>query len=135
MKTTLVRRNHIMAALALILLFSFSAQMAFASAGTFGVTVAHNINGRSLGLDKDLPVNITIYKDGSELAKINDFRFGETLSTPLPAGNYKITVEVVGVGILDSMQVGPVDIPAGADVFLNARLSGGKTPVVGVTLR
>jgi hypothetical protein len=135
MKTIPVRLNHILAAIALVLLFSFSAQMALASTGSFDVSVAHNINGRSLGLSKELPVNITIYKDGAELAKINEFRFGDKLSTSLPAGNYKITVEVVGVGILDSMQVGPVDIPEGADLFLNARLGAGKTPVVGVTFR
>lgn len=134
MKNTLVRRNHILASIALVLLFSFSAQVALA-AGTFDVTVAHNINGRSLGLDKDLPVNITIEKDGAFLAEISDFRFGDKLSTSLPAGEYLITVEVVGVGVLDSMTVGPVDIPEGVSLFLNARLSGGKTPIVSVTAR
>lgn len=135
MKNTLVRRNHILAAIALVLLFSFSGQMALANTGMFDVTVAHNINGRSLGLEKDLPVNITIEKDGEELATIYDFRFGDKLSTSLPAGEYKITVEVVGVGVLDSMQVGPVEIPEGVSLFLNARLSGGKTPIVSVTVR
>jgi hypothetical protein len=135
MKATSVRRNHILAAIALVLLFSFSAQMAFASAGTFDVTVAHNINGRSLGLSKDLPVNITIEKDGAELVTISNFRFGDKLSTPLPAGNYLITVVSQEAGPLPSMTVGPVDIPEGVSLFLNARLSGGKTPIVSVTVR
>ena len=135
MKNTLVRRNHILAAIALVLLFSFSGQMALANTGTFDVTVAHNINGRSLGLSKDLPVNITIEKDGEELTTIPDFRFGDKLSTSLPAGEYLITVEVVGLGVLDSMTVGPVEIPEGVSLFLNARLSGGKTPIVSVTVQ
>jgi len=134
MKNTLVRFNHILTAIALVLVFSFSAQVAL-SAGTFDVTVAHNINGRSLGLDKDLPVNITIEKDGAKLTEINDFRFGDKISTSLPAGEYLITVEVVGVGVLDSMTVGPVDIPEGISLFLNARLSGGKTPIVSVVVK
>jgi hypothetical protein len=134
MKNTLVRRNHILATIALVLVLSFSAQVALA-AGTFDVTVAHNINGRSLGLSKDLPVNITIEKDGEFLTEISDFRFGDKISTSLPAGEYLITVEVVGVGVLDSMTVGPVDIPEGASLFLNARLSGGKTPIVSVVVK
>jgi hypothetical protein len=135
MKSTSVRRNHILAAIALVLLFSFSAQIAFASAGTFDVTVAHNINGRSLGLSKDLPVDITIVKDGEVLTVIKSFVFGDKISTPLPAGEYLITVVSQEAGPLPSMTVGPVDIPEGVSLFLNARLSGGKTPIVSVTVQ
>jgi hypothetical protein len=131
MKITSVRRNHVLAAVALVLLFSLSAQIAYAM-GTFNVTVAHKINGRSLGLSKDLPVNITIVKDGEFLAEITDFRFGEKFSTPLPSGEYLITVESVEAGPLPSMTVGPVEIPEGANLFLVARLSADKTPIVSV---
>jgi hypothetical protein len=131
MKITSVRRNHVLAAVALVLLLSFSAQIAFAM-GTFDVTVAHKINGRSLGLSKDLPVNITIVKDGKFLAEISDFRFGDKISTQLPAGEYLITVESVEAGPLPSMTVGPVEIPEGASLFLVARLSADKTPIVSV---
>jgi hypothetical protein len=135
MKTKLALRNHILAALALVLIFSLGAPAAFASSGTFDVTVAHNINGRSLGLSKDLPVNITIQKDGELLTVIENFRFGDKISTPLPAGEYLITVESWEAGPLPSMTVGPVEIPEGVSLFLNARLSGGKTPIVSVTVQ
>jgi hypothetical protein len=135
MKHILSRTTLVIAALALVLVFSLAAQAVYASTGTFDVTVSHNINGRSLGLSKDLPVNITIEKDGEILAVISDFRFGDTISTSLPAGMYYITVESVEAGPLPSMTVGPVDLPEGLNLFLNARLSGGKTPIVDVTIR
>ena len=132
MKITSVRRNHVLAVVALVLLLSFSVQIAFAM-GTFDVTVAHKINGRSLGLSKDLPVNITIVKDGTFLAEIPDFRFGDKISTQLPAGEYLITVESVEAGPLPSMTVGPVEISEGTSLFLVARLSADKTPIVSIT--
>jgi hypothetical protein len=135
MKHLLARSTFVLAALALVLIFSLAAPAVYASTGTFDVTVAHNINGRSLGLSKDLPVNITIEKDGEVLTVISDFRFGDKISTALPAGNYYITVESVEAGPLPSMTVGPVDLPEGLNLFLNARLSGGKTPIVSVTVK
>jgi hypothetical protein len=62
MKNTNPRHILVLAALALVMVFSLTAPAALAANGTFDVTVAHNINGRSLGLSKDLPVNITIEK-------------------------------------------------------------------------
>jgi hypothetical protein len=135
MKLTLSRSHILMLALAFALVFSAAAQAVYASTGTFDVTVAHNINGRSLGLSKDLPVNITIEKDGEELAVITDFRFGDKISTSLPAGTYLITVESIEAGPLPSMTVGPVELSEGLSLFLNARLSGGKTPIVAVTVQ
>jgi hypothetical protein len=135
MKTKLTLRNHILLALALVLVFSVGAPSALAAEGTFDVTVAHNINGRSLGLSKELPVNITIQKDGAVLTVLENFRFGDKISTALPAGEYLITVESVEAGPLPSMTVGPVDISEGVSLFLNARLSGGKTPIVSVTVQ
>jgi hypothetical protein len=121
--------------LVVAMLFGFGARAVQAAEGTFDVTVAHNINGRSLGLSKDLPVNITIEKDGEVLAVISDFRFGDTISTALPAGTYLITVESVEAGPLPSMTVGPVELSEGLSLFLNARLSAGKTPIVSVVVR
>jgi hypothetical protein len=133
MKTTTVR--HLLLALfALVLVFSAVPQAAFAS-DTFDVTVAHNINGRSLGLSKDLPVTINIEKDGEFLVSIPNFRFGDRISTSLPAGQYLITVVSDEAGPLPSMTVGPVDLSAGLSLFLNARLSAGKTPIVAVVIQ
>jgi hypothetical protein len=135
MKNTNPRHILVLAALALVMVFSLTAPAALAANGTFDVTVAHNINGRSLGLSKDLPVNITIEKDGEFLATISNFRFGDSIDASLPAGTYLITVESVEAGPLPSMTVGPVDIPAGVELFLNARLSANKTPIVAVVVK
>jgi hypothetical protein len=127
------RRNWIFALLAAVMLFAlvFAAAPAKASDGTWNVNVLHGINGRSLGLSKDLPVDITVYKDGAVLAYINDFTFGERFAAPLPAGEYKIEVFSQELGtIVPSMTLGPVNIPAGADLLIRAQLSGGKTPVL-----
>jgi hypothetical protein len=134
MKTNKVR-HLLLALLALVLVFSASPQAAFASSDTFDVTVAHNINGRSLGLSKDLPVTIYIQKDGELLTAIPNFRFGDRISTSLPAGQYLITVVSDEAGPLPSMTVGPVDLTGGLSLFLNARLSANKTPIVAVVVQ
>jgi hypothetical protein len=102
---------------------------ASADSHMFDISVYHGINGRSLGLSKDLPVIATVYQDGEMLAELN-LEFKDRVKTQLPAGEYLITVESAEVGPLPSMTVGPVDIPAGADVSLHAKLSGGKTPII-----
>jgi hypothetical protein len=135
MNKIFARRHLLLSVLALTLVFSFTGQAVLAATGTFDVSVAHNINGRSLGLSKDLPVDITIEKDGEFLATIPNFKFGDRFSASLPAGEYLITVESLEVGPLPSMTVGPVEIPEGVSLFLNARLSGGKTPIVDVVVR
>jgi hypothetical protein len=135
MKIKNARQILVLSVLALVMVFSLTAPAALAANHSFDVTVAHNINGRSLGLSKDLPVNITIVLDGEEFTVIENFRFGDKLSTPLPAGEYLITVESVEAGPLPSMTVGPVDIPEGVELFLNARLSANKTPIVAVVVK
>jgi hypothetical protein len=125
------RRNWIFGLLAAIMLFAlvFAAAPAKAADGTWNARVVHGINGKSLGLSKDLPVNITIYKDGAVFAYIKDFTFKERFAAALPAGEYKIEVYSQELGtIVPSMTVGPVNIPAGADLLLRAQLSAGKTP-------
>lgn len=135
MKTSNVRFGWLFAALALALVFSFAAQSVLAATGTFNVSVYHGINGRSLGLSKELPVDISIYKDGELLTVINDFTFKSRLNTDLPAGEYLIMVSSDEAGPLPSMTVGPVAIPAGAEVELHARLSAGKTPIIAVRVK
>ena len=96
------------------------------SDGTFDVKVRHSIDGRSLGLKKALPVNVYI---NDELA-IPDFRFGDSVSTSLRAGTYTIAVTLVDGTPLPSMNLGPVDLPADADVTINAKLTADKTPIL-----
>ena len=112
---------------ALIFVTAFSAQPVAASSD-FNLEVSHLINGNDLGLDRDLPVNV--YVNGS--LAIPDFRFGEKVETSLAAGWYTITVFLTDGTPLPSMTVGPVNIPAGVDVTIKARLNTLDTPYLQV---
>ncbi|UCH59551.1 MAG: DUF4397 domain-containing protein [Anaerolineales bacterium] len=114
---------------ALVLGLAFSAAPAFASGHTFDIYVKHNINGQSLGLDKALPVDVYINDD-----YVFTFEFGDSVSTSLEAGSYKIDVKLAGTDTT-VMSVGPVDIPAGADVNIKAKLSANKTPTLKVKIK
>jgi uncharacterized protein (DUF2141 family) len=124
-------------ALALMAVLVFSAQSVLAADGTFNVSVYHGINGRSLGLSRELPVDVEIWKDGSLLTRINDFTFKTRIETALPAGTYEIRVfaDELGGARLDSMTVGPVEIPEGVNLRLQANLAEGKTPVIRVNVK
>ena len=115
--------------LAVAFAFGFSATPAQAGSDTFDIFVKHNINGRSLGLEKALPVDV--YLNGGYAFTFN---FGESVSTSLPAGNYFIEVKLAGTNTT-VMTLGPADIPAGADVTVRATLSGGKTPVLKANIK
>ena len=109
--------------------FAFSATPAQASSNEFDIYVKHNINGRSLGLEKALPVDV--YLNGGYAFT---FSFGESFSASLPADNYYIEVKLAGTNAT-VMTLGPADIPAGADVSINATLSGGKAPVLKANIK
>jgi hypothetical protein len=96
------------------------------SDGTFDVTVRHSVNGASLGLPKALPVNVYI---NGNLA-IPGFEYGDKIETSLRAGTYTIMVTLADGTPLPSMTLGPVDIEAGADLIINAKLTGDKTPIL-----
>ena len=119
MKNIFTRKNWTILGILAALLFAgvFSVPQASANSGEFNVDVAHLINGKDLGLDKELPVDVYI---NGNLA-IPYFTFGERISTSLPAGWYTITVALTDGTPLPSMTVGPVEIPAGVDVAINAR--------------
>jgi hypothetical protein len=112
---------------ALMFVTAFSAMPAKASSD-FNLDVTHLINGNDLGLDRDLPVDV--YINGS--LAIPDFRFGEKIETSLSAGWYTITVFLTDGTPLPSMTVGPVQIPAGVDVSIKARLNTLDTPYLAV---
>jgi hypothetical protein len=101
---------------------------------TFAVSVYHGINGRALGLSKALPVDVDIYLDGALLTTLQ-LEFGDRIITDLPAGEYLIEVTSQEAGPLPSMTVGPVEIPAGVDVSIMAKLSGAKTPILKVKVK
>jgi len=115
--------------LAIAAVFAFSASAVQADAHEFDLYVKHNINGRSLGLDKELPVDV--YVNGG-LAFT--FSFGESVSTSLPAGEYSIKVNLAGTETT-VMSFGPAEIPAGASVSIRATLGAGKTPTLRVNVK
>lgn len=109
--------------------FAFMAPTAKAADGTFHISVYHGINGKALGLSKELPVIASVYKDGVWLADL-PLSFKDRFTANLPEGTYKIMVTAVGVGPVPSMTVGPVFLPADAHVNLKAKLGAGKTPII-----
>jgi hypothetical protein len=130
MKNLLSSRNILAFSmtLAMILVSAFNAPQALAAGNTFNLEVKHSINGNDLGLPKALPVNV--YVNGN--LTIENFTFGETVSTSLPAGRYQIKVTLLDGTPLPSMDVGPVSIPSGVDVDINARLNYKGTPILQV---
>lgn len=96
---------------------------------TFDIYVRHNINGRSLGLVKALPVDV--YVNGTNAFSLN---FKDAVSTSLPAGVYTFEVNLSGTSTT-VMSFGPADIPAGAEVRVLATLSADKTPTLKVNVK
>jgi hypothetical protein len=104
--------------------------------GAFDVFVFHNIDGTKLGLSEDLPVDIYVYAPAGLIGYFPNFTYGEKISTQLPAGNYEIMVYSQELGtFVPSMTVGPVEIPGGVEVRLQAKLEPGKTPVTNVKVK
>jgi hypothetical protein len=96
---------------------------ALASDGTFTVQAFHGINGKTLGLSRELPVDVYVYNaDNFLIGVVKDFTFRERFELQLPAGTYTIKIESQEAGPLPSMTVGPVEIPEGVEVRLHARL-------------
>lgn len=134
MKTHAINRTSIWliaavglaAVLSIVLLFNVQTASANDS---FDISVKHGINGTSLGLDKDLPVDVYVNGD-----KAFTFSFKDIVSTSLPAGEYTIMVKLAGTETV-VMSLGPVEIPAGADVGIRAKLSAEKTPTLKVQVK
>jgi len=115
-------------AIALSLFASLSPVQA-AGHETFDLYVKHNINGRSIGAEKALPVDV--YVNGG---KAFSFSFGESFSAELPAGEYFIQVKLAGTDTV-VMSLGPTEIPAGVDVAMRATLGAQKTPTLRVNVK
>lgn len=122
-------RSALFVTLAMTALAGLFTPQVQAAEGNFSITVYHGINGRSLGLSKALPVAATVESDGVVVGVL-ELEFGDKVEASLTPGTYLITVESVEAGPLPSMTVGPVEIPAGVNVALHAKLSGNKTPVI-----
>ncbi|GAP09942.1 hypothetical protein BECAL_01096 [Bellilinea caldifistulae] len=102
---------------------------------TFFVNVNHGINGTRLGLSRELPVVAYVYKDGDVLAKI-PLVFKDNFQAELPVGEYTIEIFSEELGVfIDSMKVGPVEIPGCVKVTLLARLGEKGEPTIRVLIR
>jgi hypothetical protein len=134
-----VQRGGLTLVIAAILMITFGigAGSALAAGHEFDVSVYHGINGRSLGLSKELPVDIHVYKDGDLLAVLPDFTFKQRADIQgMEPGEYTIMVKSQELGVfIPSMTVGPVDIPGGVDIRMHAKLGEGKTPIVKVKIK
>lgn len=108
---------------ALFIGLGFSAAPAFAN-NSFDLYVTHNLSGRNFGLDQALPVDV--YVNG---AFVFTFEFGDDFSAELPADIYTIDVRLANTKTT-LMTLGPVDIPADADVTLSATLGADRTPIL-----
>lgn len=100
----------------------------------FKITVVHGIDGKRLGLSRDLPVVASVYKDGAFLADI-PLSYKDRFTTFLPAGVYTIKVTSLEAGPLPSMTINSAAIPAGVDVRIRARLDTTKTPILAVSVK
>jgi len=96
----------------------------------FDISIYHGINGRSLGLTKDLPVDV--YVNGG--LAIPGLEFKDKIETQLPAGEYTFMVKLAGTDTT-VMSFGPAEIPAGADVNVHAKLGAKKTPTLKVRVK
>jgi hypothetical protein len=107
----------------------------------FDLTVRHNINGRALGLDKALPVDVCVGTDSTDDAYAFTFSFKDTLELTLPTGTYYFAVYLDDGAAGNAcegtpvMSLGPVTIPGGADVFVMATLGAHKTPTLRAVVR
>ena len=130
MSQTNIKKFSIIGMLAALLVASiFSAIPAQAADDTFDIYVKHNINGRSLGLDKDLPVDVYVNNN-----KAFTFEFKDDFSASLPAGEYTLMVKLAGTNTT-VMSFGPAEIPAGVEVDVKAKLSADKSPTLKVKVK
>lgn len=100
----------------------------------FHISVYHGINGKTLGLSKELPVVASVYKDGVWLTNI-PLNFKDRFEANLPAGIYTIQVTSAEAGPLPSMTIDSAAIPAGVEVRIRAKLDTGKTPILSVRVK
>jgi hypothetical protein len=136
MSKTVVRQGGLVLLMAALLAVTFGIGAGPALAAghdTFDVSVYHGIDGRRLDLSKELPVDVYIFNNVGLIGLVTDVTYQERFEASLPAGEYTIQIWSRELQtFLPSMTVGPVDIPEGVDVRMNAQLGEGKTPIIKV---
>jgi len=126
----------LVALVGLVVPLAMLAPTASADGHEFYLSLYHGINGRSLGLDKDLPVDVYVTTmPGEGDPAIEDFTFKTRIEDlPLPAGEYTFYV-TLAESTQTIMSFGPAEIPGGVDVSVHAKLSAEKTPTLKVMVK
>ena len=109
--------------------FAFSISPVQADSDMVQLRVSHRINGRALGLEKELLVDIYV-NDGEFLS---DVPFGTSGRFEVPAGEYEIEIYLAGT-MNKVMGIGPVELEAGSKVDLTATL-GSEGPILRAVIR
>lgn len=139
MSKTTIQRGGLVLVMAAILAVTFGIGVGPALAAghdTLNVSVYHGIDGTRLDLSKDLPVDVYIFNNVGLIGLVSDFTYQERFEATLPAGEYTIQIWSRELQtFLPSMTVGPVDLPAGVEVRMNAQLGEGKTPLINVRVK
>lgn len=133
---TLIRLLSIVVFLSLLIGFSYSPVEAGGRCPTFIANVTHGIDGTRLGLTQELPVVVEVYY-GPKLKLLDkiDLKYKESFTGELPRGTYLIKVYSVELQqYVETMEVGPVEIPGCKKVIFQARLVN-NTPVINVIIR
>ena len=113
--------------------FAFSISPVQADGHEVYLRVSHRINGRALGLEKELPVDIWV--NGAPYA--TGVTFGGVLTDELAPGSYSIKVYLAGS---DPASDSPImslmaELEGGLKVDLIATLGRGKAPVLRAVVR
>ncbi len=133
---TVIRLLSIVVFLSLLVGFSYTPVEAGGKCPTFIAHVTHGIDGTRLGLTQELPVVIYVYY-GPNLKLLDkiELKYKESFTAELPRGTYLIEVySVESNQYIDTMTVGPVEIPGCKKVILQARLVN-DIPVINVIVR
>ncbi len=133
---TVIRLLSIVVFLSLLVGFSYTPVEAGGKCPTFIAHVTHGIDGTRLGLTQELPVVIYVYY-GPKLKLLDkiELKYKESFTAELPRGTYLIEVySVASNQYIDTMTVGPVEIPGCKKVILQARLVN-DIPVINVIVR
>ena len=113
--------------------FAFSISPVQADGHEVYLRVSHRINGRALGLDKELPVDIWV--NGEPF--LESVPFGTSARFEVPAGQYNIKIYLAGS---NPAEVSPIMslsafLEGGLKVDLTATLGEGKAPVLRAVVR
>ncbi len=133
---TVIRLLSIVVFLSLLVGFSYTPVEAGGKCPTFIAHVTHGIDGTRLGLTQELPVVIYVYY-GPKLKLLDkiELKYKESFTAELRRGTYLIEVYSVELDqYIDTMTVGPVEIPGCKKVILQARLVN-DIPVINVIVR